>query len=154
MTTTLALRLPDEAMRLLRTLAARDGQDVEIWTGTFLRDQVTGHRASSPGQRSRLAAFEPVRTELRRLRALAGNPSIRVIAQRAGQEIGPVSRSSIATVFNGTQACTWPVLEKITAALDGDTGVTRVLWAQWRIATGLGAPAREAAGEGGGSAGE
>ncbi|UOX89056.1 response regulator transcription factor [Amycolatopsis sp. FBCC-B4732] len=57
----------------------------------------------------------------------AGAPGVRVIAQQGG-----VSRDTAHRVLASAALPTWPALEAVVSALDGDIGRFRALWAEAR----------------------
>ena len=54
-------------------------------------------------------------TPLKKLRIQRGNPTFEDLAASAG-----ISRNSVDNAINGRRQVTWPVLQKIVTALDGD----------------------------------
>ncbi|WP_290058111.1 response regulator transcription factor [Amycolatopsis solani] len=66
----------------------------------------------------------------------AGAPGVRVLAQRGG-----VSRDTAHRVLASAALPTWPALEAVVTALDGDIGRFRTLWAEARRPEGT--PAAE-----------
>jgi cell pole-organizing protein PopZ len=73
--------------------------------------------------RQAAARFE-LNRDLRRLHRVAGEPSLRTMAD----SIGDVSHSTINAVLRGKTLPRWPILEKIVKYLDGDVAYYRLLW--------------------------
>lgn len=70
--------------------------------------------------------------ELREARAQAGGPSVRVIAAKVRQEGGQMSHTTVNDSLRGLMLPSWPTLERIVTALNGDAEHFRALWVQAR----------------------
>jgi hypothetical protein len=69
------------------------------------------------------ASLAALRSELHRLRLVAGQPSLRLIAQKTGW-----SRATVGRVFSGESVPKWDVLEAVVGHLGGSTETFRQLW--------------------------
>ncbi len=134
MTVRLTLDIPDEIMDFLQETAAAELRSPKSQALWFLREaygrQARIRAPNSTDYNSRLHLFQPVFTELERLHLQAGKPSSRTVAQLIRKTDGgyTVGHSTVHTVLNGSAVPTWPVLDKITVALNGDILAMKQLW--------------------------
>ncbi|MEU3279256.1 helix-turn-helix domain-containing protein [Streptomyces antibioticus] len=70
-----------------------------------------------------MTAVEAFADQFRQLHAVAGAPSTRQMATRTGY-----GKSTISEAFAGRRLPTWPVVEKLAAALGADTDDLRERW--------------------------
>jgi hypothetical protein len=133
-TVRLSLDVPDDLMAWLRGQAEEsfrtpDGQ--ALW---LLRQAWSHAIPARPGPDPE--ALQVLAAELRKARAQAGAPSVRVIAARARQAGGQMSHTTVNDSLRGLTLPSWPTLERIVTALDGDAERFRALWVQARTAKG------------------
>lgn len=131
----LTVNVPDDLMRQFEVLAGqqfRTPAQQALWLIKLAVDAAAKSSAKSvPGKREqRVAAMQPLLAELRSLWLLRGGPASRVITRTIYEKTATkVSHTTVTVMMNGTGAPTWPTLEKVVKALDGDVEHFRQLWA-------------------------
>jgi hypothetical protein len=131
----LTVNVPDDLMQQFEVLAGqqfRTPAQQALWLIKLAVDAAakTG-TDTAPGKREqRVAAMQPLLAELRSLWLQRGGPASRVVARTIYEKTAvKISHTTVTLMMNGTGAPTWPTLERVVKALDGDVEHFRRLWA-------------------------
>jgi len=133
MTTPLTVNVPDDLMQQFRELAGRQFRTPEqqaLWLIKLAVDPASRNGPAKPHGGQRQASAQSLLAELRSLWLLRGGPSSRVVSRMIYEKTAAkVCHTTVSVLMNGTGNPTWPTLEKVVKALDGDTERFRQLWA-------------------------
>jgi hypothetical protein len=132
--TQLTIDVPDDLMARLSDIAEAELRTPESQALWFLREAINnpvkGRQVTAVPDATRLAYFQPVFAELKRLHLQAGKPSCRAVADdiRRRDKGYTVAHSTVNNMLLGVSAPSWPALERVTTALNGDIARMKQLW--------------------------
>jgi hypothetical protein len=136
---TLTVDVPDTLLEPFRALAEKEFRTPEGQLLWLVKKALDAAERSTQGHLTkprqpvdyelRLRAMQPVISELRTARLLAGAPSSRVIAKAVFKKTYVrISHTTVNGILNGTVAPSWPALEKIVRVLGADITHFQQLW--------------------------
>lgn len=130
MTERLILDVPDDLMAWLRTAAAGNFRIPESQVLWLIKQAWS--RTATATEKPDPEALQALADELRKLQARTTFPSTRAIAREVRRRGGSISHTTVHAALKGTRLPSWPALEQIVKALDGDTEYFKALWGQVR----------------------
>lgn len=133
----LTIALPSDIMKWLVATAERDYRTPgaqAAWLISEAQIRELNYRASH-GLVTKAEASQRLLDELHLLHLAAGAPSGRGISRTVIASGGKASRSVIHTAISGQHVPSWPILEEIVHALDGDVARFRAMWADTQTAS-------------------
>lgn len=123
MTTEIRLNVPDAVYDLIETAAEREYRTIEGQALWMLERQAY---ARQPPARM---TPDPVKAQaltaaVVQLHTAAGRPSSRTVATAAGD----MSHTTVNEFLNGNTVPSWPIVERIVTALNGDVDRFKEMW--------------------------
>jgi len=121
MSTDLTIPVPDDVMKRLQEMAAREYRTPAMQALWLIEHSLFARSGRPPADPE---AARALAVALRELHARAGAPSSRKLAA----EIGDMSHTTVAAAFRGHPVPTWDITERVVKGLGGDVEHFRRLW--------------------------